>query len=74
MSKLVGPQVLVKHLRRGDMVMAARDSGACAALKGEVGVVFEESDAYGDGHGPMVKWTTCGSSCNVYDADVVVLW
>lgn len=52
---------------RGTLVRAVRvPPDAAEVAPGTLGVVFEESDAYGDGGGPMVRWTT-GAACNVYD-------
>ena len=59
-------------LSRGTLVEALRDldpEGANVA-KGTLGVVFEESNFYGDGCGPMVRWAT-GGACNVYHGDVI---
>lgn len=65
-------------LSRGTMVFAVRhlDPSGANVKKGTIGVVFEETNAYGDGNGPMVRWTVeesgeiNGKCCNVYDGDV----
>lgn len=63
--------VEVSKLRRGDQVRAIRhlDIGVADAKPGDLGVVFEQTNAYGDGCGPMVRWHK-GTACNVYDGDV----
>lgn len=69
--KLQGRQEFVKTLRRGDRVRALvnLDPRGARVMEGMAGVVFEESDAYGDGCGPMVRWEN-GGACNVYDGGV----
>lgn len=70
---------LVSRLRRGDMVVATRDLGSCHACEGSLGVVFEETNAYDDGNGPMVRWVGYYATdysqgcCNVYDGDVTAV-
>lgn len=61
----------VNELRRGDMVVATRqvDPPGANVREGTVGIVFEETNYYGDGAGPMVRWLNMGQ-CNVYDVDV----
>ena len=63
------PANLVLH--RGTIVVAKRhlDKEGANVRPGTQGVVFEESDAYGDGAGPMVRWSNMGA-CNVYPGDV----
>ena len=61
----------VKDLERGDVVMAVRNIAAAGdARPGTLGVVFEETNAYLDGGGPMVKFMNM-CCCNVYHGDVV---
>jgi hypothetical protein len=60
------------NLRRGTLVRSARYIAACDTVKDTLGVVFEETDAYKDGAGPMVRWTD-GHACNVYEGDVIVV-
>lgn len=62
------------NLRRGTLVRAERhlDPEGANVQSGTLGVVFEETDAYGDGNGPMVRWFSHGA-CNVYDGDVSVI-
>ncbi len=57
---------------RGTPVKATQDIDPTGAnvKRGDVGVIFEESDAYGDGCGPMVRWYR-GGACNVYPGQVV---
>jgi hypothetical protein len=64
----------VKDLMRGDIVMALRhlDPNGADVRKGTIGVVFEETNYYSDGAGPMVRFMNCGA-CNVYRGDVVVI-
>lgn len=61
-------------LRRGDIVTAIKslDPEGADVRRGTQGVVFEETNAYGDDGGPMVRWANMGA-CNVYDGDVSVL-
>lgn len=61
----------VNLLKRGDMVVATRDIDPKGAqvYKGMIGVVFETTNAYSDGCGPMVRWVN-GGACNVYDSNV----
>jgi hypothetical protein len=56
-----------ENLKRGTLVVATGDLDPEGANvpKGTLGVVFEEANAYGDGGGPMVRWTN-GGACNVY--------
>lgn len=63
----------VAKLQRGTVVIARKllDPEGADVEPGTPGVVFEETDAYGDGAGPMVRWFT-GTACNVYDGDVRV--
>lgn len=65
-----------EELRRGAMVKALLplDVGVADVRPGDIGVVFEERGAFGDGNGPMVRWMS-GSACNVYQehGDVLVL-
>lgn len=62
----------VKHLQRGDVVMAVNhlDIRGANVRKGTLGVVFNEMGYYGDGAGPIVRWMNVGV-CNVYNGDVV---
>lgn len=58
------------ELRRGTLVISTRDlTEVCKTPAGTLGVVFEETNAYGDGNGPMVRWLN-NCACNVYDGDV----
>lgn len=59
------------NLRRGTIVRAKRhlDPSVANVMIGTLGVVYEESNAYGDECGPMVRWFT-GTTCNVYKEDV----
>lgn len=61
-------------LRRGTLVEAVRhlDLDGANVPVGEKGVVFEESNAYGDGAGPMVRWFS-GGCCNVYAGQIAIL-
>jgi hypothetical protein len=59
----------VEKLKRGELVVAARDL-SCGVKKGTLGVVFEESGYYDLDEGPAVRWYT-GSCCAVADGDVV---
>ena len=60
----------MKDLQRGDVVIALRIVPAADARPGTLGVVFEETNAYGDGGGPMVQFMNM-CCCNVYHGDVV---
>jgi hypothetical protein len=60
----------VKDLRRGDVVMAVKYLDAADVHAGTLGVVFEETNAYGDGGGPMVRFMNM-CACNVYHGQVV---
>ena len=55
----------------GDKVVALRDLDPTGSnvRAGTCGIVFEPQNAYGDGGGPMVRWSN-GTSCNVYPGDV----
>jgi hypothetical protein len=66
--------VTVCYLPRGALVRAIRklDPGIADVQAGELGVVFELNNAYGDGNGPMVRWFE-GGACNVYEGDVQLL-
>ncbi len=57
---------------RGDTVVATEDLDPAGAnvKAGEVGVVFEESNYYEDGGGPMVRWFS-GGACNVYLGQII---
>ena len=68
-------EVEVRNLKRGDLVKATKflDPEAARVEVGTLGVVFEETNAYGDGCGPMVRWFT-GTACNVYEGDVALEW
>jgi hypothetical protein len=63
----------VDLLMRGDVVEAIHllDEDVAHIEPGTIGVVFEETNAYKDNCGPMVRWfnkkTTC---CNVYTGDI----
>jgi hypothetical protein len=61
-------------LRRGTEVEAVKplDPTGANVKPGDRGVVFEETNAYGDGSGPMVKWFG-GGQCNVYPGDVATV-
>jgi hypothetical protein len=61
----------VCKLRRGDVVYAVRqiDPKGADVRPGTIGVVFEETNAFGDDAGPMVRWANMGA-CNIYDGDV----
>lgn len=58
-------------LKRGDVVQALEDLDMEAArvFEGMTGVVYEETDAYKDGGGPMVRWANF-CCCNVYGGQV----
>ncbi len=58
-------------MERGTRVVALRDLDPQGAnvKRGTVGLVFEHTNAYGDGCGPMVRWAS-GGCCNVYPGDV----
>ncbi len=71
MAKLLGGQRQVSSFRVGLEVRASRLLDG-AVTEGTRGVVFEKSDAFDDGYGPMVRWAD-GSCCNVYDGDVEVI-
>ena len=61
----------VKDLQRGDVVMAVRNIQAAGdARPGTLGVVFEETNSYNDGGGPMVRFMNM-CCCNVYHGDVI---
>ena len=74
------PKQSVLDFKRGDVVRAVQDLDPKGAnvKAGEIGVVFEEANAYGDGNGPMVRWISydeydgycVGGACNVYDDQV----
>ena len=61
----------VCDLNRGTLVAAIGHLDADGANVSDctLGVVFEVTDAYGDGNGPMVRWCS-GGACNVYEGDV----
>lgn len=61
----------VNQLGRGDVVVARIhiDPEGANVRPGTMGVVFEVSNAYNDGNGPMVRWMNMGA-CNVYDRDL----
>ena len=63
-------QTDVNKLRRGDVVIARchLDAEGANVRPGTIGVVFEETNAYGDGNGPMVRWLNLGA-CNIYNGD-----
>jgi hypothetical protein len=63
----------VWKLQRGAIVEAIDVHGVCDAAPGDLGVVFEETDFYGDGGGPMVRWVKNGHACNVYPGWVKVI-
>lgn len=69
--KLAGRQTYVKKYNVGWKVVALRDLPGITPdiKKGMKGVVFELSNAYGDGGGPMVRFEN-GHCGNVYDGDV----
>lgn len=69
-----GENLMVKNLKRGDVVIALKDLDTLYAnvRLGTIGVVFEEADAYELGSGPMVRWLNMGC-CNVYEGDVSVV-
>lgn len=50
-------------LIRGDIVVARQpvDPVAANAQVGDLGVVFEPANYYGDGGGPMVRWFSGGA-------------
>lgn len=72
-------------LRKGDVVKAIRTLDEGNVPMGAFGIVFEDTDAFDDGNGPMVRfWYYRGSECvtdgptpwrtpccNVYTGDVV---
>lgn len=60
------------ELWRGNIVIAAKhlDKPGADVRPGTMGVVFEETNYYNDGGGPMVKWMNMGA-CNIYPGDVV---
>lgn len=62
----------IRELSRGDVVLAIKnlDPYGANVRKGTVGIVFEETNAYGDNGGPMVRWTNMGA-CNIYQGDVI---
>lgn len=62
----------VRNLKRGAIVIArtALDPEGARVQAGDLGVVFEETDAYGDGCGPVVRWIESGGMCNVYEGEV----
>lgn len=62
---------LLLHLRRGDLVLAARhvDPQGADVPKGILGIVFEQAEFHEPLTGPMVRWVT-GGMCNVYIDDV----
>jgi len=65
----------VMSLKRGTLVMCERqclDPIGANVQKGTLGVVFEETNAYKDKAGPMVRWFS-GAMCNVYPGDVEVV-
>ena len=64
----------IMKLKRGALVVAIRllDEGAADVQPGTLGVVFNETDFYGDDCGPIVRWVT-GAVCNVYPGDVDVV-
>jgi hypothetical protein len=55
------------ELAIGTIVKARRDVSPKIARvrKGDLGVVFARTGAYGDGGGPMVRWLRNGAICNV---------
>jgi len=60
------------NLKRGTLVISNIHLNACNTPAGTLGVVFEETDAYGDGGGPMVRFVN-DHACNVYEGDVSVV-
>lgn len=67
-------QKCIMKMKRGTVVIAVRclDPVAANVIPGTKGVVFEETNFYGDDCGPMVRWMT-GTCCNVYPGDVKIL-
>ena len=63
----------IEKLRTGSLVKAIRllDEGVAHVVPGTLGVVFQETNFYGDEGGPIVRWTS-GNVCNVYEGDVEV--
>ena len=61
----------VSALHRGTLVVSNIYLDACDTPAGTLGVVFEETNAYGDGNGPMVRFVN-GNCCNVYEGDVSI--
>lgn len=61
-------------LKRGDVVVALQnlDEEGANVKAGMKGVVFEETNAYKDDGGPMVRWENNGC-CNVYGDQVAKL-
>jgi len=61
-------------LRRGTLVRAVKnvDPSGADAQKGDLGVVFEESQYHEPNSGPMVCWFH-GGRCNVYEGDVEIV-
>lgn len=63
----------VQELKRGTIVTSLEDfdpQGSNVKI-GDIGVVFEESNFYGDSCGPMVRWINSGGACNVYEGMVL---
>ena len=65
-------KVPIRNLQRGMVVIAVRriDPQGADVRPGTMGIVFEETNAYGDGGGPMVRWMNMGM-CNIYQGDAV---
>lgn len=64
----------VADLPRGAVVAAVSvPADVCDAKPGDLGVVFEPSNYYGDGGGPMVRWVRNGHACNVYEGWVEII-
>jgi len=64
----------IYDLKRGTLVKSLEDfdpKGANVKV-GDLGVVFELSDHYKDGCGPMVRWVG-GGACNIYAGIVEVV-
>jgi hypothetical protein len=61
-------------LDRGTLVEAVEplDRSGANVKRGDRGVVFEVTNAYGDGGGPMVRWFD-GGMCNVYPYQVAIV-
>jgi hypothetical protein len=68
-------------LCRGQIVRALKilDPEGAKVQTGDIGVVFEEADYYGDSCGPMVQWLVGyqktimgGGRCSVYPGDVEI--